>query len=1001
MRVVLFDVLLERHLTDSLARAFGRAGHDVVVSGPVWAGHRFPEGDDLTSVSRRLDEALADGADLLFCFRPSTLPPDVVRSVSARGVHTMTWFSDDPVLFEHITRHLVEPYDTVLHCSGPRVLAFYETVFDRPTGVNMPFWADPEEFPFVHDPARADLDLAFLGSTRGDVRRHRYDVLAGLERPVRIFGRVDEDPAGIYGGFLDGSEETALALRRARVALSIPQRFSEYRGSRYDYAELGSLGSFDMPSRIAQCAVMGLPVISLDDGPPVGFPEVVAVADEHRLGRAVDDLLASDLVEAGRAMHRRARERFSADARVALIEHLVDDTASWRTLEPHDRAGYFCEFDRSAPELVGAPVPVPAGSIVPDLDDLPTVDEQRAELAATRIDADHPWRILFLGRSMMGPTDVVACALRGLRNLGHRVLHLDQDRHRGMVRREAPPDGSGPNWVDAAWLEPILDRFDPQVIVCVAGGLCFTRDEADRLAERGILLVGVTLSDPDVFGSMVEHVGRFDLHATNAREALVRYEREGIENTTLFPFAIDRAFAAATLADDPALEADVICIGGARGRPERREVMNRLAGRFDVRVFGDGWDDPTAEVVAGRRLIQAARAGRIHVNFARTRAGFTNVKCGVFESVAAGGVLCTARFAEMGDLFGYGTEIVGWEHVEDLEAKIAGMLDDPERLERYRRRSFARLAADHLYEHRWLDLFAPVLRQLEGEPGPLPSERLDQLRPHLADREAPVRPVVLNGFFGAGNTGDDLILESMTHGLRRAEPSLEVQVCTRRPAEVEATAALQAHQQRDVGLVDVVAGDSVGVIVGGGGLWHDYTFEAAGGLAGLFDTDTRSVTGMSRALLLAVLREIPGHVYSMGVGPLTDRRAQRFLAWLRPQLTSLSVRDEGSAALLEAIDGWSATVPVVPDPVYALPLPDDRDPGSMGATRRRLLGVSLRPWADAAAVGRRSVMVSALDDLLERNPELDLIGIPLQPRIDIAELERVLGELDPQRTHAC
>ncbi len=708
-------------------------------------------------------------------------------------------------------------------------------------------------------------------AARGDVRRHRYDVLAGLERSVRIFGRVDEDPAGIYGGFLDGREETALALRRAKLALSIPQRFSEYRGSRYDYPELGSLGSFDMPSRIAQCAAMGLPVISLDDGPPVGFPEIVAVADESRLAEAVDELLATDLVEAGRTMHRRARTRFSADARVAMIEHLVDDPTSWRKLEPHERAEYFCAFDRGDAESVADPVPVPISSIVPELDHLPGIDQQRADLATNRIDSPHPWRILFLGRSMMGPTDVVACALRGLRNLGHRVLHLDQDRHEGLVRRTAPPDGSGPNWVDVDWLEPVLEQFDPQVVVCVAGGLCFTPEEADRLKDRGMLLVGVTLSDPDVFASMVDHVGRFDLHATNAREALIRYERAGIDNTTLFPFAIDRAFAAAPLVEDASLRSDVICIGGARGRPERREVMNRLAERFDVRVFGEGWDDPEAEVVGGRRLIQAARAGRIHVNFARTRAGFTNVKCGVFEAIAAGGVLCTARFAEMGDLFEYGAEIVGWDHVEDLEVKIAGLLADPERLERYRRRSFARLAANHLYEHRWLDLFDPVLRQLDGGAGPLPPDRVDRLREHLRPSGPPVRPVVLNGFFGAGNAGDDLILESMAQGLRQAEPSLEIHVCSGRPAQVEAGSALQAHQQRDVGLLDTVAGDAVGVVVGGGGLWHDYTFEASGGLAGLFDTDTRSVTGMSRSLLLAVLRNVPAHVYSMGVGPLSDR----------------------------------------------------------------------------------------------------------------------------------
>ncbi len=42
-------------------------------------------------------------------------------------------------------------------------------------------------------------------------------------------------------------------------------------------------------------------------------------------------------------------------------------------------------------------------------------------------------------------------------------------------------------------------------------------------------------------------------------------------------------------------------------------------------------------------------------------------------------------------------------------------------------------------------------------------------------------------------------------------------------------------------------------------------------------------------------------------------------------------------------------------------------------------------------------MVSALVELMERHRDLDLVGIPLQPRIDTPELELVLGQLDPDR----
>ena len=69
-------------------------------------------------------------------------------------------------------------------------------------------------------------------------------------------------------------------------------------------------------------------------------------------------------------------------------------------------------------------------------------------------------------------------------------------------------------------------------------------------------------------------------------------------------------------------EADVICLGHANNRPDRNAMMTALAQRFDVRTYGRGWEIPNSETVAGEQMVQALKAGRIHVNFPLTRAGF-------------------------------------------------------------------------------------------------------------------------------------------------------------------------------------------------------------------------------------------------------------------------------------------------------------------------------------------------------------------------------------------
>jgi spore maturation protein CgeB len=240
-------------------------------------------------------------------------------------------------------------------------------------------------------------------------------------------------------------------------------------------------------------------------------------------------------------------------------------------------------------------------------------------------------------------------------------------------------------------LQNYLNRFQPHVIVCAAGGICFSQDAADELKRSGYLLLGITLSDPDVQDSVIEHVGQFDLHGTNSAVALARYQQAGLNNTVLFPFGVDRGYACANVPPAPELAADVICMGNAAGRPERIETMQAVSRTVEsARVYGKGWNLTGVRAVAGIRQMQAMREGKIHVNFPRTLAGFTNIKCGVFESVASGGVLATQRFEEMERYFAFGKEIIGYADADDLVVQLRGLIAEPDRAESMRRAAFSR-----------------------------------------------------------------------------------------------------------------------------------------------------------------------------------------------------------------------------------------------------------------------------------------------------------------------
>lgn len=652
----------------------------------------------------------------------------------------------------------------------------------------------------------------------------------------------------------------------------------------------------------------------------------------------------------------------------------------------------------SAPDAGGTAGPGPADA---DWSDLPgelppSVEEQREALRSRCFDSRLRWRILFLGAAVHGVTDIVSCLRRALSNLGHTVLALSVTDHPDLVEN-LPRNilGHGPVFVRGEALDGIVERFQPQVILCVAGGLCWREGDARALQERGILLLGLTLSDPDVMPTVVDHVHRFDFHATNSQASLEEYRSRGVANTGWFPFGIDAGFVAAEAVPPQELAADVICLGGAAGRPERHRLMARLAREFKVRVYGRGWPLPGSEHVSGWRLLEAGRAGRIHVNFAATRAGFVNVKCGVFESVASGAVVCTSRFEEMQHFFRYGSEIVGFETEDELVDRIREILADPELYDRLRRRAFFRLVSEHLYEHRWRGWFDAIAAEVAGPHRILSGERAAALRPALLAGRPRPRRVVIAGFYGARNAGDELILQAIEEGLSSRVPGAEVRVAAEKPVEVERIHALPAFPRVDMAAAAAELSGASSFILGGGGLWHDYTFVQAGGAGSMLSNTRLSLAGFGRLAVLARLHGCPVHIHGLGVGPLEHRHARHGAAFLAGLASSVSVRDEASQRLLESLEGLRGTVECHADPVFAMEIPVARTPAPVQelASQHALIGVNLRRWAAAPAEHLDSVARALEHAALQHRAAL--IGVPMQDgeSADRAVLEGVFARI--------
>jgi len=350
MKFVLFDTILERHLCESLKRALENEGHEVIYTDLIVHGHSMiSEKRDIEKVWAQIHHIASYSPDVLVSFRPMNLTPEMLEYLKSRMLLCI-WLSDDPVLYKLSYGQVVDYYDIILHCGSEKVLEFYEAKGHEP-GFNFPFWTDNVAFPKVFDPINASTDVVFLGNMHGQVRHKRYLELGQLDCRKAVYGLVDADPLAQNGGFIsDGYINTTKVtevLRTAKVGLSIPQFFKDYKGLENDFEGLAELGYFQFPSRVIQYIASGLPVLAVgDELMKEACPSLIVENSVVNLIPHLEKLLGDNdfIYEVAKNTYLDFQHYFSASVRAKMLIDLVENLGERKQLSCKRRALLFKEY---------------------------------------------------------------------------------------------------------------------------------------------------------------------------------------------------------------------------------------------------------------------------------------------------------------------------------------------------------------------------------------------------------------------------------------------------------------------------------------------------------------------------------------------------------------------------------------------------------------------------------------------------------------------------------
>ena len=229
------------------------------------------------------------------------------------------------------------------------------------------------------------------------------------------------------------------------------------------------------------------------------------------------------------------------------------------------------------------------------------------------------------------------------------------------------------------------------------------------------------------------------------------------------------------------------------------------------------------------------------------------------------------------------------------------------------------------------------------------------------------RRILLAGYYGFGNAGDEAILASILAHLRSAAPQAAVTVVSGNPDATAAAHGVEAVFWRDpLALEDAARGADL-TLLGGGGIFHDYWGFPADAIL----TDRHwGLSYYAAPAVLALLHGKPLMIYAVGVGPLETTPGREFTKAVCDAAAAITVRDEESRGELAALGVPAERIEVTADPTFALEIAPRADAASEPPAAlpegRPLVGVALRHWDVRVEPGKwEAEAAAALDRFLE------------------------------------
>ncbi len=243
--------------------------------------------------------------------------------------------------------------------------------------------------------------------------------------------------------------------------------------------------------------------------------------------------------------------------------------------------------------------------------------------------------------------------------------------------------------------------------------------------------------------------------------------------------------------------------------------------------------------------------------------------------------------------------------------------------------------------------------------------------------------VMISGYYGFHNSGDDSILKAMVDSLSASRPDIRILALSNDPAETKAVYGIDAIHRFDILRILWNMRKTRLFISGGGSLIQDVTSD-------------KSLAYYLAVIAAAKKMGAKVMLYANGIGPILHESNHSKIRRVLNNVDLITLREPSSLEELKRFGVTQPTMLVTADPAFHLVAANAEESAYLVSRtglpkERRYCAIALRPWKKADKDMEQTVAMVA--DYIKTNYDMEVLFIPMQPVKDMPTAKAVLSHM--------